>query len=81
MKAEHQHDPDVARPPLLFKPVAQGATFWPQNADSGAIPHQSGRARLTNAEDVPSYQVMLVHHKHTRFILLNRPHPRAAQAL
>ncbi|WP_291731456.1 hypothetical protein [Leisingera sp. F5] len=54
MKAEQQHGLDVATMRDFFKPMAAGATFWPETAQSSPIPAESSRARLTNMHAEPN---------------------------
>lgn len=84
MQTEHHHDLDMALVAAAFNPATAGC-------DPSALlrrpPDRSRRfghgcvlddaRRLTNANRVPTYPAMLVHADHFRFLLLNRPFPRA----
>lgn len=80
MKHEHRHAVKVACPGRVFKPVGQAATFWLESSDSFQLTGKVRDSRLTQTHPMPSLRSMSVHTNHSRFLLLNRPLPRAVQA-
>ncbi|WP_116599067.1 hypothetical protein [Primorskyibacter marinus] len=77
MKHDHQHDLYLARPTKVFKVAGRGRDILAGNRSITAILAFS-IAHEIDAGALRTYLiVMLVHADHFRFLLLNRPFPRA----